>query len=394
MIVEPRVRGFICITAHAEGCARNVANQIEYVKSKPPVNGPKKVLVIGASTGYGLASRISAAFGSGADTIGIIFDKPASGKRTASAGWYNSAAFEQFAADEGLYAKTINGDAFSPEIKQQTIDLIKQDLGKIDMVIYSLAAPRRTMPDGTVYNSVLKTKDQTYNNITINLNDNSISEVSIEPATDEEVEATVKVMGGEDWQDWIEALDQAGCLADQVTTVAYSYIGPELTHAIYRNGSIGQAKKHLYDTAVKMTAQNPKVNAYISVNKALVTQASAAIPVVPLYISLLYKIMKAKGLHEGCIQQMYRLFHDKLFIDSPIVDDAGRIRLDDWEMKEEVQSEVDEIWSKINNDNVQDYCDIEGYWEDFYQMFGFRLDGVDYNKDIDVDVAIPSIPAE
>ena len=391
MIIEPKIRGFICITAHAAGCEKNVRNQIEYVLDRPGFPGAKKVLVIGASTGYGLASRISAAFGSGAATLGIIFDKPASGSRTASAGWYNTAAFEKFANQAGLYAKTINGDAFSLEVKEQAIELIKKDLSQIDMVIYSLAAPRRVMPDGTIYNSVLRAVDQDYENISIDLNDNSLSRVTISPATDEERDSTIKVMGGEDWQDWITALDKAGVLADQVTTVAYSCIGPELTHPIYLNGTIGMAKRHLYDTAMAMTRSFANVQAYISVNKALVTQASAAIPIVPLYISLLYKIMKEKEIHENCIQQIYRLYHDKLFVQKPVLDDIGQIRMDDLEMRPDVQQAVNELWNSLSNDNVNEICDISGYWEDFYQMFGFKIPGVDYEKEIDILVPIPSI---
>ncbi len=406
MIVEPKTRGFICTTAHPAGCAVAVDRQINYVKSQPRVEGPKKVLVIGASTGYGLASRISAAFASGAATIGVIFDKPAGNNRTASAGWYNSATFEQRALSEGLYAKTVNGDAFSAAVKDQVIQMIREDLGSVDLIVYSLASPRRTMADGTVYNSVLKTTSGDYENKTIDLRTNAIVPVSITPATPEEVEATIKVMGGEDWQDWLKALDAAGLLSPQTVTVAYSYIGPELTHPIYLNGSIGQAKRHLYETAQAMTSAMPNVKAYVSVNKALVTQASAAIPVVPLYISILYKVMKEKGLHEGCIEQMYRLFKDKLYgaavagsTDAgagfnPVVDDAGYLRVDDWEMRPDVQQAVDRIWPIVTTENASEYCDIEGYWDDFFQMFGFRQPGIDYAADVEIDVPIPSIPVE
>lgn len=406
MIVEPKTRGFICTTAHPAGCAVAVDRQINYVKSLPRVEGPKKVLVIGASTGYGLASRISAAFASGAATIGVIFDKPAGNNRTASAGWYNSATFEQRALAEGLYAKTVNGDAFSAAVKDQVIQMIREDLGSVDLIVYSLASPRRTMADGTVYNSVLKTTSGDYENKTIDLRTNAIVPVSITPATPEEVEATIKVMGGEDWQDWLKALDAAGLLSPQTVTVAYSYIGPELTHPIYLNGSIGQAKRHLYETAQAMTSTMPNVKAYVSVNKALVTQASAAIPVVPLYISILYKVMKEKGLHEGCIEQMYRLFKDKLYgaavagaTDAgagfnPVVDDAGYLRVDDWEMRPDVQQAVDRIWPIVTTENASEYCDIEGYWDDFFQMFGFRQPGIDYAADVEIDVPIPSIPVE
>ena len=391
MIVEPKTRGFICTTAHPTGCRENIKNQIEYVKKQVKTEGPKKVLVIGASTGYGLASRIALAFGSGAGTIGVIFDKPADKKKTASAGWYNTAAFEEFATADGLYAKTINGDAFSTSIKKQTIDLIKKDFGKIDMLVYSLAAPRRNMDDGTTYSSVLKTTDQEYTNKTINLKDNSIEEVTIPPATVDEIEATIKVMGGEDWKDWIRALKDADAITTDSVTVAYSYIGPELTHPIYMNGSIGMAKQHLYKTAAEITSEFAPMKGYISVNKALVTQSSAAIPIVPLYIAILYKIMKHQDIHEGCIEQMYRLFHDKLCVATPDLDSKGMLRLDDLEMQETIQSEIEDIWNTINNENAEQYLDIDGYWEDFFQMFGFNIPDVNYEEDVDIEVKIPSI---
>ena len=391
MKIEPKTRGFICTTAHPIGCRENVRRQIDYVKSHPKTDGPKRALILGASTGYGLASRISSAFSCGAATIGVIFDKPSSGTRTATAGWYNTAAFEEFAHNDGLYAKTINGDAFSQGVKDEVIDLIKKDLGTVDLVVYSLAAPRRTTADGTTYSSVLKTTGEPYTNATIDLKSNEISQVTVPAATPEEVEATVKVMGGEDWEDWIRELSAAGVLAEHTVTVAYSYIGPELTHPIYLNGSIGMAKKHLYETSRRITENFPGVDGYISVNKALVTQASAAIPIVPLYISILYRLMKEKGLHEGCIEQMYRMYHDKLFVSPPVTDEAGRIRMDDWEMKEEIQKKAREIWENISTENVRQYTDLDGYWEDFYQMFGFRIPGVDYEADCDPAVPIPSI---
>lgn len=390
MIIEPKTRGFICTTAHPEGCRENVRRQIEYVKSQPAIDSAKKVLVIGASAGYGLASRISMAFSGKAATIGIIFDKPASGKRTASAGWYNTAALEEFAHEEGLYAKTINGDAFSHAVKEETIALIKQDLGKVDMVIYSLAAPRRTMEDGTVYSSVLKTTGESYTNKTIDLASRKVSDVTIPPAAEEEIANTVKVMGGEDWMDWIKALKEADAIEDSAVTVAYSYIGPELTHPMYTNGSIGMAKNHLFQTSKEISGQLG-IEAYISVNKALVTQSSAAIPIVPLYITVLYKIMKEQGNHEGCIEQMYRLYHDKLQKDSVETDEEGMIRLDDLEMLPQVQDEVMKVWQTICDDNIEQAADIDGYWEDFYQMFGFRLENVDYAQDIDPNVDILSL---
>ena len=395
MIIEPKIRGFICTTSHPVGCEENVRRQIAYVKEQGKTEGPKKVLVIGASAGYGLSSRIEAAFGCGAATIGVIFDKPASGKRTGTAGWYNTAAFEKCAAEEGLYAKTINGDAFSKEVKEETIALIRKDLGQVDMVVYSLAAPRRAMEDGTVYSSVLKTTGEAYTNKTIDLKTRTISDVTIEPATEEEIHNTVKVMGGEDWEDWIRALRSAGVLAQGAITLAYSYIGPQLTHPMYYDGSIGAAKQHLYETARRLTASDLDVQAYVSVNKALVTQSSAAIPIVPLYISILYKIMKKAGTHEGCIQQMERLFREKLFgSQGPVVDENQLIRMDDWEMREEIQQEVAQDWKAVDTATVQSLCDIDGYWEDFYQIFGFAVPGVDYDADVEIQVDIPSISAQ
>lgn len=385
MIVKPKVRGFICTTAHPVGCEAAVKQQIDYVKAQPKTEGPKKVLVVGSSMGYGLASRISAAYSCGAATIGVMFDKEASGNKTGTSGWYNTKAFEKFAAADGLYAKTINGDAYSDECKKQVIDLIKSDLGKVDMVVYSLASPRRAVGE-TVYSSVLKTTGSSYTNKTIDLRNNTVSEVTIEPATDDEIAATVKVMGGEDWEAWIDALKAADAITDNAVTVAYSYIGPKLTHPMYFEGSIGRAKAHLYETANKLSEKyaDSGIKAYISVNKALVTQSSAAIPIVPLYISILYKVMKAKGLHEGCIEQMYRLFNQKLYAGAPVVDEQGMIRLDDWEMKPEVQAEVSELWEKLDAENFKEFTDIDGYWSDFYELFGFGIDGVDYEADVEV----------
>ena len=391
MIIEPKTRGFICTTAHPDGCRQAVQNQITYVKEQPAISGAKRVLVLGASTGYGLASRICAAFGMKAATIGVIFDKPAAGSRTASAGWYNTAAFEALAAQDGLYAKTINGDAYSTEIKEKTIALIQQDLKTVDLVVYSLAAPRRTMPDGTVVSSVLKTTGKPYTNKTIDLKTEAVTDITIEPATREEINNTVKVMGGEDWMDWIQTLHSAGVLAENAVTVAYSYIGPALTHPIYKDGSIGRAKDHLFETSQKIAQSFSGIRSYISVNKALVTQSSAAIPVVPLYISILYKVMKEQGLHEGCIEQMYRMFSDKLYTDNVQTDAEGRLRLDDWEMRPNVQAEVLKAWEKISTENVKQYADIAGYWEDFYQMFGFMFPEVAYDKDTNPAVPILSI---
>jgi len=374
------------MTAHPVGCRENVLRQISYIKQQGKTKGSKKVLVIGGSTGYGLASRIAATYGCDAATIGIMYEKPASDRRTATPGWYNTVAFEDIANKDGYYAKSINGDAFSKEIKEQTIELIKQDLGQVDMVIYSLAAPRRTMDDGTIYNSTLKTVDGNFTNKSLDLNKNVITEATIGPASEEEVEATVKVMGGEDWKNWITALSDANVLADNALTIAYSYIGPELTYPVYYNGTIGIAKKHLYDTSVNITKElaDKGVKAYISVNKALVTQASSAIPIVPLYFAILYKIMKVKGNHEGCIEQLGRLFHDKLSPTGIVVDEENRIRLDDYEMQEDIQEKVMISWNKINNDNLNELADLTGYWEDFYHMFGFRYDNIDYTQDVEI----------
>ena len=386
MVVEPKVRGFICVTAHPEGCKENVRRQIEYAKAQEKKQCPKKVLVIGCSTGYGLASRISAAYIGGADTLGIMFEKESNGKRTATPGLYNTRAFEEFAAQDGLYAKTINGDAFSKEIKDETIETIKKDMGKVDMVIYSLAAPRRTMADGTVYQSVLKTTSNDFTEKSWNVDNDVITEGTITSATPEETEATVKVMGGEDWMDWIDALKEADVLADNAVTVAYSYIGPELTYPVYFNGTIGMAKKHLFESSQKINEkyENAGIKAYVSVNKALVTQASAAIPIVPLYFAILYKVMKEKNIHEGCIEQMARLFTDKLFDGEAVVDETGKIRLDDWELREDVQKEVMDIWAKVSTENIRELADVEGYWEDFYHMFGFKFDNIDYTKDVEI----------
>lgn len=385
MVVEPKVKGFICTTAHPVGCEKNVLNQIEYVKKMGKIDGAKRVLVIGSSTGYGLSSRITAAFGMGAATIGVLFDKEASGKRTATPGFYNTRAFDNVARQEGLYTKSINGDAFSVEIKNQVINTIKEDLGKVDMVVYSLASPRRTAPDGTTYVSSLKTIGEPFTQKNWNLKDDTIGDATISCATNEEIEATVKVMGGEDWMDWIDALVDADAIEKDAVTVAYSYIGPKLTYPIYHEGTIGMAKKHLSESAAAITKkqENMGIKAYVSVNKALVTQASSAIPVVPLYLSVLYKVMKEKGIHEGCMEQMYRLFKDKIFGTDGVGTD-GMFHVDDWEMREDVQTEVMDIWEKLCSDNLLEMADTEGYWNDFYNMFGFRVEGVDYSLDVEV----------
>lgn len=395
MIISPRVRGFICLTAHPDGCAAHVQKQIDYIKEKGSIDGPKNVLVIGASTGFGLASRITSAFGSGAATIGVFFEKPSSPGKTGSAGWYNSAAFEKKAHEAGLYAKSINGDAFSDEIKQKTIELIKADLGKIDLVIYSVASPRRVHPKtGVVHNSVLKPIGQVFSNKTVDFHTGNVTQVTIEPCVQEDIDNTVTVMGGEDWQFWMEDLKAAGVLAEGVKTVAYSYIGPSLTEAVYRKGTIGRAKDHLEATAGTITAQLAELNgkAVVSVNKALVTQASSAIPVIPLYISLLYKVMKEKGLHEGCIEQIQRLYADRLYTGSEIpTDEQGRIRIDDWEMREDVQAEVAVLWEQATTESLPIIGDLAGYRSDFFQLFGFEWAGVNYDAETSEDIQVPGL---
>ena len=389
MVIQPKVKGFICTTAHPLGCEESVRRQIDYCKKMRGIENetaggtPKKVLVIGASTGYGLASRIAVTYGYGADTIGVSYEKEASGKRTASAGWYNTKAFERLSRQDGYYAKSFNGDGFSTEMKQQVIEMIKKDWGKADMVVYSMAAPRRTLKDGTTVSSVLKTVDKEFTNKTINLKTNEIQTVTVPVANDTEIQNTILVMGGEDWEEWIHALTDADVLAEGAITLAYSYIGPVVTHPIYKDGSIGQAKMHLYETSVRLKKDfsDMGLRAYISVNKALVTQSSAAIPVVPLYISLLYKIMKEQGNHEGCIEQMYRLFTDKLVNEE--VDEQGMFRLDDWELQDSVQNTIAGLWDNVTTANIGEYADIDGYWEDFYHMFGFRYDNVDYEADVE-----------
>jgi enoyl-[acyl-carrier protein] reductase/trans-2-enoyl-CoA reductase (NAD+) len=394
MIIEPRTRGFICTTAHPVGCAENVKNQIAFIKSKGAVDGPKKVLVIGASTGFGLASRITSAFGSNAATIGVFFEKPPAAGKTASSGWYNTAAFETEAHKENLYAKSINGDAFSNEIKKETIALIKQDLGQIDLVIYSLASPVRTHPaSGVRYKSTLKPIGDSYTNKTVDFHTGEVKEITIEPGTEEDIENTVTVMGGDDWQLWINALMKAELLSENFKTLAYSYIGPKLTEAVYRKGTIGRAKDDLEKMAFTITDALKDINgkAYVSVNKALVTQSSSAIPVIPLYISLLYKVMKAEGLQEGCIEQIHRLFSERLYLDDIPTDEKGRIRIDDWEMKESVQEQVAELWQQATTETLPELGDLQGYTTEFFNLFGFKVDTVDYTKEANEMTTIPSI---
>lgn len=393
MIIEPRTRGFICLTSHPTGCEQNVINQIEYVKSKGKIEGAKKVLVLGVSTGFGLASRITSAFGSDAATIGVFFDKAPTEGRPGSPGYYNTAAFEKHAHKAGLYAKSINGDAFSNEIKQEVVNLIKEDLGQIDLVIYSLASPVRTHPDtGKRYKSVLKPIGEVFTNKTVDFHTGVVSEISINPAEGDDIENTVTVMGGEDWKMWIDALKAENLLAEGATTVAYSYIGPDVTKPVYRNGTIGAAKDHLEATAFEITDDLKSIGgkAYVSVNKALVTQASSAIPVIPLYISLLFKVMKDKEIHEGCIEQIQRLYSERLFGGDLALDEKGRIRVDDWEMYDDVQEEVAELWEKATTENLAEIGDLQGYSDEFFNLFGFKVPGVNYEADVNEVVKIPS----
>ncbi|MFT5958500.1 MAG: enoyl-[acyl-carrier protein] reductase/trans-2-enoyl-CoA reductase (NAD+) [Polaribacter sp.] len=393
MIIEPRTRGFICLTSHPTGCEQNVINQIEHIKSKGKIDGAKKVLVLGSSTGFGLASRITSAFGSDAATIGVYFDKPPTAGRPGSPGYYNTAAFEKHAHKKGLYAKSINGDAFSNEIKQQVVALIKEDLGQIDLVIYSLASPVRTHPDsGKRFKSVLKPIGEVFTNKTVDFHTGTVSEISINPAEGEDIENTITVMGGEDWKMWMDALQTENLLSEGATTVAYSYIGPDVTRPVYRNGTIGAAKDHLEATAFTITDNLKSIGgkAYVSVNKALVTQASSAIPVIPLYISLLYKIMKAKGIHEGCIEQMQRLFSERLFGGDLALDEKGRIRVDDLEMREDVQAEIAELWKNATSENLSEIGDLQGYSDEFFSLFGFKVPGVDYDADVNELMMVPS----
>ena len=395
MIIKPRIRGFICVTAHPEGCKANVKEQIDYVTRQGKIDGgPKKVLVIGSSTGYGLAARISAAFGSDAATLGIFFERAGDESKTATAGWYNSAAFEEFAEEKGLYAKSINGDAFSDEVKQKTIEMIKQDLGQVDLVVYSLAAPRRTHPKtGEVFNSTLKPIGKQVTIRGLNTDKETINETTLEPASPEEIAGTVAVMGGEDWQMWIEDLKAAGVLADGAKTTAFTYLGEEITQDIYWNGSIGEAKKDLDKRVldIRSSLAEKGGDARVSVLKAVVTQASSAIPVMPLYLSLLFKVMKENGTHEGCIEQVYGLYKDSLYGTSPLLDKEGRLRADLKEITPEVQGEVGKLWDTVTNETLAELTDFVGYKSEFMRLFGFGLDGVDYAADTNPDVKIKNL---
>ena len=392
MIIKPRVRGFLCITTHPTGCDANVKRQIDYVKSRGSIaNGPKRVLVIGASTGYGLSSRITAAFGGDAATLGVFFEKEGTEKKPGSAGWYNSAAFHKYAEAEGLYAKSINGDAFSDEIKQKTIDTIKADLGQVDLVVYSLASPRRQHPvTGVVHTSTLKPIGSDAVQMGVNTDKEEVQDFHLEAATQEEIDNTVAVMGGEDWQMWIDALDAAGVLADGAKTTAYTYIGEKLTWDIYWHGTIGAAKKDLDKRviAIRERLAAKGGDARVSVLKAVVTQASAAIPAMPIYLALLFKVMKEQGTHEGCIEQIDGLFRDSLYNDAPYLDEEGRLRADSKELDPATQDAVAKLWKDINTQTLRQLSDFDGYKREFLQLFGFEVDGVDYEVDVDPQVTI------
>lgn len=395
MIIKPKVRGFMCITTHPVGCDANVKNQIDYVKQQGPVEGgPKRVLVIGSSTGYGLASRIVAGFGCGASTLGIFFEKEGTERKPGTAGWYNSAAFHKYAEAEGLYAKSINGDAFSDEIKQKTIETIKQDMGQVDLVVYSLASPRRQHPvTGEVHNSTLKPIGKDITQRGVNTDKEQIQEVTLTAANQEEIDNTVAVMGGEDWQMWIDALDAGGVLAEGAKTTAYTYVGERVTWDVYWDGTIGAAKKDLDKRVIDIRSKLAGINgdARVSVLKAVVTQASSAIPIMPLYLALLFKIMKADGSHEGCIEQIDGLFRNSLYNDSPVTDDEGRLRADGLELRPEIQDAVEEMWEKVTTENLHDVTDFKGYKQEFMNLFGFEIDGVDYEADVDPVVPIDNL---
>lgn len=385
MIIKPKVRGFICTNAHPQGCAANVQEQIAYTQTKGPVaNAPKKVLVLGCSTGFGLASRITAAFGGGAATLGVCFEKPPTEDKTGTAGYYNTSAFHDAASAAGLYAHTINGDAFSDPCKQLVIDEIKQSLGKVDLVIYSLASPRRTDPKtGEVYNSVLKPINQVYTSKNLNTDTLKISELSIEPANEQEIAQTVKVMGGEDWELWIDAMQAAGVLAENCKTVAYTYLGDKLTWPIYGKATIGKAKEDLDRAAKALNNKMQSLNgtANVAVLKAVVTQASSAIPIMPLYLAILFKVMKEGGTHEGCIEQIQRLFKECLYSQNPRLDDAGRFRVDELELSRDVQSKVEAIWPEVTEENLFELTDFKGYKDEFLRLFGFGIKNVDYDAE-------------
>jgi enoyl-[acyl-carrier protein] reductase/trans-2-enoyl-CoA reductase (NAD+) len=391
MIIKPRVRGFMCITSHPVGCENNVVEQINYIKRQEPIAGPKRVLVIGSSTGYGLSARITAAFGCGAATLGVFFEKPGTERKPGTAGWYNSAAFHKHADASGIYAKSINGDAFSDEVKQRAIDTIKADLGQVDLVIYSLAAPRRQHPKtGEVFNSTLKPVGKNISMRGINTDKETIQEFSLEAASEQEIEDTVAVMGGEDWQMWLDALGNAGVLAKGAKTTAFTYIGEKMTWDLYWDGTIGQAKKDLDTKVISIREALAKSggDARVSVLKAVVTQSSSAIPIMPLYLAMLFREMKADGSHEGCIEQLYRLFTEGLYTQAPRFDEEGRLRMDELELRPEIQAAVAQSWAKISTDNLRQLTDFAGYKHEFLALFGFDIPGIDYEADVNPEVDI------
>jgi len=391
MIIKPKIRGFICTTTHPVGCEANVREQIAYTQAQGKIeSGPKRALIIGSSSGYGLSSRIAAAFGSDAATIGVFFEKPGSERKTGTAGWYNAAAFDKLAKEAGLYAKSLNGDAFSHEAKQKVIDLIKQDLGQVDLVVYSLASPVRKLPDtGEVIRSALKPIGEPYRSTAIDTNKDVITEAEIEPATQEEVDNTVKVMGGEDWELWINALEEAGVLAEGCKTVAYSYIGTDITWPIYWHGALGKAKQDLDRAATELNSQLSSAHhgqANVAVLKSVVTQASSAIPVMPLYLSMVFKVMREQGVHEGCMEQVHRLFNTGLYGDTAQIDEGNRFRMDDWELREDVQQACRDLWPQVTSENLFDVTDYQLYKDEFLKLFGFGIDGIDYDADVNPDV--------
>lgn len=394
MVIKPKIRGFICTNAHPAGCAAHVQEQIDYVKAQGPVDGgPKNVLVLGSSTGYGLASRISAAFGCNAKTLGVFFEKPGTERKSGTAGWYNTTAFQQAADDAGIWSKNINGDAFSNELKQKVIDVIKNDMGgKIDLVVYSLAAPRRTDPNtGEVYSSTLKPIGEAYTMTALNTSKRAIETATVEPANDEEIANTVKVMGGEDWEMWIDQLLEADLLAESCQTVSYTYIGEKLTWPIYGHATIGKAKEDLDRAAAAITAKMSSLGGkgYVASLKAVVTQASSAIPIMPLYLSLLFKVMKEEGTHEGCIEQVYGLYKECLYPDGePTLDDAGRLRMDGKELLPHIQQKIEGLWPQVTTENIDVLTDYAGYNSEFLKLFGFNVDGVDYESDVSTEVVL------
>ena len=394
MLVKPRVRGFMCVTSHPDGCEKHILEQINFIKSKPEINMPKRVLVIGSSTGYGLSARISSAFGANASTIGVIYEKPGTSKKTGSAGWYNTAAFHKFAENESLYARTVNGDAFSDQIKDAVVGLIKEDLGQIDLLIYSVASPRRKDPEsGIIFNSVLKPIGKSISMLGLNTDKECIQNVELDPATPEEISDTIKVMGGEDWCRWVNKLRDEDLLADAFKTTAFTYIGEKITWDLYWDGTIGAAKKDLDKKVLSIRDSLKDLNgdARVSVLKAVVTQSSSAIPVMPLYLAILFKEMKLQGTNEGCIEQLYRLLVEKIYSDGNSFDVEGRFRVDDYELSPQIQLNVTKHWKKISDENLHSLADFAEYKNSFMKLFGFEVDGIDYSKEVNPERAISGI---